>query len=112
MHPEEREKILLLGLLADAGLFLLYLLCAGLGVGAGKVLLALLTLAVSVLGLVILYLSKEIWMPRSRYLTAGFACIALCLVVSMMAHYPAPAAQSLPATTGPASTAVFFLPFL
>lgn len=78
-------------LLADAGIFLLYLLFAGLGVTFLKVVLALAALGVSALCLGYLYVSQELRKKRSLWMTAAAAAVLICTLVSLILGYPAPA---------------------
>lgn len=96
------EQFLTYALIADAVVFVLYLIFAGFGVVAMKVITAILVIAVSVLGLVFLYMAGEMKKRRSRWLVLGFFCIALCLLVSLVLNFPGPAAEaaSLAASTG------------
>ena len=75
--------------LAGIGIaFLLYLLFALLGVIWLKVVLSILIFlsCAGVLGF--LYLSGELLRLRSRWMTMGAGCIALCLLVSLIAGCP------------------------
>ena len=87
---KEMERYLTYGLLADAALFVLYLLIAGLGIAWFKVTLAILAIAISGLGLAYLYMTGELLKLRSRWLVAGFGAIALVILVSLLLNYPSP----------------------
>lgn len=86
------EKYLSLALIADAALFLLFLLFSGLGIVWMKVILAILSIALASVCLVSLYLTGEIIKRRSRYLSVGFCAVIICLLVSLICRYPSPAA--------------------
>ena len=90
MRYKTIEKYLTYTLLADAAVFALYLLFAGLGVVALKVITSILIIGASALSLVYLYMIGETKKRRSRWLVLGFACILLCLFVSLILNYPAP----------------------
>ena len=92
MRYKTIEKYLTYTLLADAAVFALYLLFAGLGVVALKVITSILIIGASGLSLVYLYMIGETKKRRSRWLVLGFACLLLCLFVSLILNYPAPAA--------------------
>lgn len=77
-------------LIADGGIFLLYLLFAGLGVGPGKVLMAILGILLSVLCLGFLYMTNELLRKRSLWMTAAAASIIICILVSLIANFPSP----------------------
>lgn len=87
---KQMEKKMTYALLADLGLFLLYLLFAGQGIIWLKVILAIFCGLLSLAVLAFLYLSQELLRPRSRWMTVGAAAIALCLLVSLLLNYPAP----------------------
>ena len=91
MRYKTIEKYLTYTLLADAAVFALYLLFAGLGVVALKVITSILIIGASALSLVYLYMIGETKKRRSRWLVLGFACLLLCLFVSLILNYPAPA---------------------
>ena len=90
MRYKTIEKYLTYTLLADAAVFALYLLFAGLGVVALKVITSILIIGASGLALVYMYKIGETKKRRSRWLVLGFACILLCLFVSLILNYPAP----------------------
>ena len=90
MRYKTIEKYLTYTLLADAAVFALYLLFAGLGVVALKVITSILIIGASGLSLVYLYMIGETKKRRSRWLVLGFACLLLCLFVSLILNYPAP----------------------
>ena len=86
----EMERYLTYAVLADAVLFVLYLMFAGLGFGWIKIIAAVLAIITSVLGVGYLHLTGE-WMKlRSRWMTFGFAAIALVILVSLLVNYPSP----------------------
>lgn len=78
-------------LLADAGVFVLYLLFAGLGVGFLKWLLAIVAIVGSGLFAGLLYLNGEWRKRRSQWMFLSFAAIAVCTIVSLICKFPAPA---------------------
>ena len=92
MRYKTIEKYLTYTLLADTAVFALFLLFSGLGVIALKVITAILCIGASGLSLVYLYMIGETKKRRSRWMVLGFACLLLCLVVSLILRYPAPAA--------------------
>lgn len=87
---KEMERLVTYVLVGDGGVFLLYLLAAGLGITWLKVITAIVAIAVSALCLVFLYLNGEIFRHRSRWMVVGFGAVALCLVVSLLLNYPSP----------------------
>ena len=88
---KENERILAIGLIADAALFLLYLLIAGLGVVWLKWVLAVVAILLAGAGLAVLYLTSELRRQRSLYLSAGFAAVVVCIFISLILNYPSPA---------------------
>jgi len=88
---KENERILAIGLIADAALFLLYLLMAGLGVVWLKWVLAVVAILLAGAGLAVLYLTGELRRQRSLYLSAGFAAVVVCIFISLILNYPSPA---------------------
>ena len=80
-------------LIADAAVFVLYLLFAGLGVGFLKWLFAIVAIAASGLFAALLYLNGEWKKKRSLWMFMGYASIALCTLVSLIANFPSPAAK-------------------
>lgn len=87
---KQNERIWIYGLLADAGIFLLYLLMAGVGAVFMKWFLAVLAILVSAAGIGTLYLTGEWRRQRSLYLTAGFGAVALVILFSLILNYPSP----------------------
>ena len=92
MRYKTIEKYLTYTLLADTAVFALFLLFSGLGAVALKVITSILIIGASGLSLVYLYMIGETKKRRSRWMVLGFACLLLCLVVSLILKYPAPAA--------------------
>ena len=87
---KEMERYMTYILLGDAGLFLLYLLFAGFGIGWMKTFLAIVTILGSGLCIGYLYLTGELMKVRSRWLIVGFAAIILVVLVSLLLNYPSP----------------------
>lgn len=79
-------------LIADAALFLLYLIFAGLGITWLKIVLAVLAIVLSAGCLAFLYLSRELLRRRSLWMTAGAAAVILCIVASLLLNFPSPSA--------------------
>lgn len=75
-------------LIADAAIFLLYLLSAALGWGFLKGLTAIVAIVGSGLCLGYLYLTQELLKKRSLWMTAGFAAVVLCTIVSLLCKVP------------------------
>ena len=90
---KELDQLFTRILLADTAVFILYLLFAGLGIVALKVITAILAIIASALCLAFLYMSGEITKQRSRWMVYGFAAIIICILVSLILKYPAPLAK-------------------
>lgn len=90
---KEIEQLLTRVLIADAVVFALYLLFAGLGVTALKVITAIIAILGSGLCLGFLYMSGEIKKRRSRWIVVGFGAIIVCVLFSLILSYPSPAAK-------------------
>lgn len=85
------ERFLTMVLLADAGVFVLYMIFAGIGLTVLKILCTILCILASVACLALLYMTGEMKKARSRWLVLGFGCIVVCLLVSLILNYPSPA---------------------
>lgn len=84
------ERILAQILLGEVVVFILYMIFAGLGVIALKVITSILIVVASVLCLAFLYMCGEMFKRRSRWLVFGFASLLLLLLVSLILNYPSP----------------------
>ncbi len=84
------ERMMTYGLCADAALFILYMIFAGMGIIWLKVILAIFSLLISAAILTLLYLSRELTTRRSQWITAGAAALALCLLLSLILNFPSP----------------------
>ena len=84
------EAIMTIVLGVDILLFIAYLVFAGLGMIAMKVIAAILCVLISGLVLYYLYLSKELLRKRSVWMTLAAACIIICLLFSLVLNFPAP----------------------
>lgn len=89
---KEIEQILTRVLIGDVVVFALYLLFAGLGVTAMKVITVIIAFLTCGLSLGFLYMCGEFQKRRSRWLVLGFACILVCMLVSLLLKVPYPAA--------------------
>ena len=88
---KQLETFLTAVLILDAVLFLIYLFSAGLGIVWLKVLCTICTLLISGGILYILYITKELLRPRSFWITVGAGAIVVCLLFSLLLHFPCPA---------------------
>ena len=85
------ERFLTTVLLADTAVFVLYMVFAGLGLTALKVICTILCVVASVACLALLYMTGEMKKARSRWLVLGFGAIVVCLLISLILNYPSPA---------------------
>lgn len=87
----EMEKNMTKIILVDALVFILYLICAGFGWSVLKVITAIIAIFGSLLCVGWLYLTGEFSRRRSLWMVTAFICIVICVVVSLVLGYPAPA---------------------
>ena len=87
---KELEQMMGRILIADAAIFVLFTLFAALGVIAMKVVCAIVTIIVSGMCLAFLYMTGELTKRRSLWMVVGFVGVLVCLLVSLLCHYPAP----------------------
>lgn len=100
---KEMEQLMTKILIGDAAVFVLYLLFAGLGVTALKVIFAIIAILVSGLCLAFLYMNGEIKKRRSRWMVTGYGAIVIVLLVSLLLNYPAPSQKKPESDTTPTS---------
>ena len=86
----ELEKKVTLMIAADAAVFVLYLLVAGAGIVALKVITSIVAIIGSLLALGFLFMSGELLKKRSLWMTVAFASVLLCTIVSLVCNFPAP----------------------
>ena len=89
----EMENLMTKIILGDVLMFILYLVCAGLGWTVLKVITAIISIFGSLLCAGWLYLTGEFTRRRSLWMVTAFICIAVCILVSLLLGYP-----SLPPT--------------
>ncbi len=90
-------------LIADAGLFLLYLIFAGFGIIWLKAITAILAILISAACLGFLYLTQELARRRSLWMSAAAAAILLCTLMSLILAFPSPNTYKIPEATEPAA---------
>ena len=86
----ELERLMTRVLLADALVFVLFLVFSSNGWAVVRVIAAVLSALVSLLSLAWLFITGEITRRRSFWMVTGFGCIFLCLLVSLLLKYPCP----------------------
>ncbi|MBQ8238215.1 MAG: hypothetical protein IJZ39_08740 [Oscillospiraceae bacterium] len=87
---KELEQMMTRILIADVVVFGLFLLFAGLGVAAMKVICAIVTIIVSGLCLAFLYMTGVTKKRAGLWMVVGFASVLVCLLVSLICNYPSP----------------------
>ncbi len=87
----EMEKNMTKIILLDALVFLLYLICAGFAWSVLKVITAIIAIFGSLLCVGWLYLTGEFARRRSLWMVTFFICVVICVAVSLLLGYPAPA---------------------
>lgn len=87
---KQMERYMTYALIADAALFLFYLLFAGLGITWLKAVTAILAILLSAACLLYLYLSRELLRRRSLWMTVGAAAITVCIIASLLLSFPSP----------------------
>jgi ABC-type bacteriocin/lantibiotic exporter with double-glycine peptidase domain len=85
---QEMEQLLTVALIADAVIFVLYLIVAGAAIGWLKIVLAVVALLMAAAGLAFLFLTRELLKQRSLWLSCGFFSVFLCTLVSLILAYP------------------------
>ena len=90
------EKYFTIAILAETLFFILYFICAGGGKTGAKVLFAVLCLIISLAILAYLYMRKELFRPRSLWMTLAAAAIVLCLLLSLVLNFPSPKPLAMP----------------
>ena len=84
------ESLMTKIILADALIFVLYLVCAAMAWTVLKVITAIIAIFGSLLCLFWLYITGEFPRRRSLWMVTAFACIALCVLFSLLLNYPCP----------------------
>ena len=84
----EMEQLMTRALLLDFLAFLLYLLFASFGIVWLKILLSISIILISGTCLAILYMTRELLRPRSRWMTASATAIVVSLIFSLILNYP------------------------
>lgn len=86
----QMQQYMTFSILANTGLFLLYLIFAGFGIIWLKAITAIISIIVSLACLAFLYLCKELLRRRSQWMTLSAGALLLCTVVSLILNYPSP----------------------
>ena len=105
-HYKDMERYMTFALCADTLIFLLYLIIAGIGIVWLKVILAILSILLSVCLLAYLYFTKELLKRRSLWISTGAAAIAVCLIFSLLLNFPSPNKYKPKDTKNPSASVI------
>lgn len=84
------EQTITIVLASTQGVFLLYMIAAGCGIGWLKAISAVLSILASGGSFGYLYLIKEWRKRRSLWLSAWAAALFICTLASLILHFPSP----------------------
>ncbi len=98
------EQYMTCAIVADAVLFVLYLIFAGKGITWAKVLFAIIAILAAGLILLYLYMTKEIFRRRSLWMSTAAAAVVICTVFSLLLRFPSPRYQAPDPGTVPQET--------
>jgi len=87
---KKMEFYMTIALCADAAIFLAYLIFAGMGIAAMKVITAIVCIGISGVVLYQLFMSRELLRRRSIWMTLAAACIIICVLFSLILKFPSP----------------------
>jgi len=87
---KQMELYMTCALIANAGIFILYLIFAGFGIVWLKVVTSVLCVLISAACLAYLYMSKELLRQRSLWMSAAAAAVLVCLLFSLILNFPSP----------------------
>lgn len=87
----EMERLMTKVILVDVLIFVLFLVCSKMGWSVFKVITAIISIFGSLLCTGWLYLTGEFVRRRSLWMVTIFICIVICVAVSLLLGFPAPA---------------------
>lgn len=87
---KKMEFYITIALCVDAAIFLAYLIFAGMGLLALKIIAAVVCIALSGAALYQLFVSHELLRRRSLWMSLAAACIILCILISLLLKFPSP----------------------
>ena len=87
---KKMESLITIALCLDVIIFVAYMVFAGSGMVAMKIVSTVLCILISGAVLYYLYITRELLRKRSIWMTLAAACIILCLLVSLILRFPAP----------------------
>ena len=85
------ETVVTAALCLDAVIFLAYLIFFFFGITGMKVITTILCFLISGIVLYFLYITRELLRKRSIWMSLAAACIILCVLISLILRFPAPA---------------------
>lgn len=94
----ELQQILTLALIGAFALFIFYLIAAGNEIVWLKAVLSILIFLICLATLGFLFITQELLRPRSLWMTLAAGGITICLLFSLIFHFPCPNPRNLPAT--------------
>ncbi len=83
-------------LVADLGMFLLFLIFSAFGIIWLKVITAIFAILISLACLGFLYLTRELTTRRSFWMSVAAGAILVCLLASLVLNYPRPNTYKIP----------------
>ena len=87
---KKMEFYITIALCADVAIFIAYLIFAGIGLVALKIITALLCVGISGAALYQLFVSHELLRRRSLWMSLAAACIIICVLFSLILKFPSP----------------------
>ena len=87
---KKMESYMTLALGVNAVVFVAFLIFAGLGISAMKILTAIISIGISGVVLYQLFMSQELLRRRAIWMTLAAGCIILCVLVSLILKFPSP----------------------
>lgn len=87
---KKMEFYITIALCVDAAIFLAYLIFAGMGLLALKIIAAVVCIVLSGAALYQLFVSHELLRRRSLWMSLAAACIILCILISLLLKFPSP----------------------
>ena len=87
---KKMEFYITIALCVDAAIFLAYMIFAGMGLIALKVISAAMCFVISGAALYQLFVSHELLRRRSLWMSLAAACIIICILFSLILKFPSP----------------------
>ena len=87
---KKMEFYMTIALCVNVAIFIMYLIFAGAGAMAMKIICTIACFGISGVILYQLFMSRELLRKRSIWMTLGAACIILCLLFSLILKFPCP----------------------